>query len=129
MKMSELIFASFLLLFPVRFAHRMCGFAALPGSSLADVLPAYRSKLGYHDSPAGFPEPDFDNESLSFKSQYVKWIMAPNAGRGKTGAVGQKHGCTDKNKKPRKPLLYKAFRGGGTSRTRIYDLHDVNVAL
>ena len=35
--MSELIFASFRLLFPVRFAHRMCGCAALPGSSLADV--------------------------------------------------------------------------------------------
>ena len=61
MKMSKLIFASFRLLFPVRFAHRMCGFAALPGSSLADVCQTICSKLGLRRNPAGFPEPDFDN--------------------------------------------------------------------
>ena len=61
-KMSELIFASFRLLFPVRFAHRMCGFAALPGSSLADVCQTICSKLGLHGNPAGLPEPNFDNE-------------------------------------------------------------------
>ena len=60
--MSKLILSAYHLLFPVRFAHRMCGFAALPGSSLADVCQTLCSKLGLRDHPAGLPEPNFDNE-------------------------------------------------------------------
>ena len=59
--MSKLILSAYHLLFPVRYAHRTCGFAALPGSSLADVYQTICSKLGLRCNPAGLHEPNFDN--------------------------------------------------------------------
>ena len=60
-KSEQAHFSTYLLLFPVRYAHRTCGFAALPGSSLADVYQSICSKLGLRDSQAGLHEPNFDN--------------------------------------------------------------------